>query len=99
VKPVADLAEKMAEITPGKLKKSFFGNGGAEAIEGAIRLAKRYTNKNEMIALTHSFHGRSLATLSITGNSARKKGGGHTCQVLHSPQLPTVIGAPLIARI
>ena len=86
VKPVADLAEKMAEITPGKLKKSFFGNGGAEAIEGAIRLAKRYTNKNEMIALTHSFHGRSLATLSITGNSARKKGGG--------PYLPGVAFAP-----
>ncbi len=86
VKPVADLAEKMAEITPGKLKKSFFGNGGAEAIEGAIRLAKRYTNRNEMIALTHSFHGRSLATLSITGNSGRKRGGG--------PYLPGVAFAP-----
>ena len=38
VKPVADLAEKMAEIAPGKLSKTFFGNGGAEAIEGAPKL-------------------------------------------------------------
>jgi len=86
VKSVADLAEKMADITPGRLKKSFFGNGGAEAIEGVIRLSKRYTNRNEMIALSHSFHGRSLATLSITGNSARKRGGG--------PYLPGVAFAP-----
>jgi len=86
VKPVADLAEKMAGITPGRLKKSFFGNGGAEAVEGAIRLAKRYTNRDEMIALSHSFHGRSLATLSITGNSARKRGGG--------PYLPGVAFSP-----
>jgi 4-aminobutyrate aminotransferase/(S)-3-amino-2-methylpropionate transaminase len=86
VKPVADLAEKMAQITPGKLKKSFFGNGGAEAIEGAIRLAKLYSNKNEMIALTHSFHGRSLAALSITGDAGRKKGG--------TPYLPGVAFAP-----
>jgi len=76
VKPVADLAEKLAGITPGRLEKTFFGNGGAEAIEGALRLAKQYTGKYEFVALQASFHGRSLATLSITGNSTRKKGGG-----------------------
>ena len=86
VKPVADLAEKMAEITLGNLKKSFFGNGGAEAIEGAARIAKRFTGKNEAVALTHSFHGRSYATLSLTGNSGRKKGGG--------PYMPGVAFAP-----
>jgi len=85
-KPVADLAEKLAAITPGKLKKSFFGNGGAEAIEGALRLAKRFNNKNEMVALTQSFHGRSYATLSLTGNSGRKKGGG--------PYMPGVSFSP-----
>lgn len=85
-KPVADLAEKLAAITPGSLKKSFFGNGGAEAIEGALRLAKRFNNKNEMIALTNSFHGRSYATLSLTGNCGRKKGGG--------PYMPGVSFAP-----
>jgi len=86
VRSVADLAEKLAGITPGRLKKSFFGNGGAEAIEGALRLAKRYTGKNEAIALTQSFHGRTYATLSLTGNAARKMGGG--------PYMPGVVFAP-----
>jgi 4-aminobutyrate aminotransferase len=74
--PVADLAEKMAQITPGRLKKSFFANSGAEAIEGAIKLAKLYTGKTELVALTHGFHGRTLGTLSITGNAGRKRRGG-----------------------
>ena len=81
VRPVADLTEKIATITPGRLKKSFFANSGAEAIERAIRLAKRYSKKNEMIALTHSFHGRTMTALSITGNSTRKRGGRHICRV------------------
>lgn len=71
-----ELAKRMAEITPGRLQKSFFGSSGAEAIEGALRLAKHHTGKNEIIALTHSFHGRTNATLSITGNSGRKLSGG-----------------------
>ncbi|MBW2716709.1 MAG: aspartate aminotransferase family protein, partial [Deltaproteobacteria bacterium] len=71
-----ELAKRMAEITPGRLQKSFFGSSGAEAIEGAMRLAKHYTGKNEILALTHSFHGRTNATLSITGNSGRKISGG-----------------------
>lgn len=75
-KPMADLAEKVAQITPGRLKKSFFTSGGAEAIEGALRMAKTYTGKHEFISLQASFHGRTYATLSITGNSARKKRGG-----------------------
>jgi len=85
-KPVADLAEKLASITPGRLKKSFFGNGGAEGIEGALRLAKRFNGKNEMIALTNSFHGRTYATLSLTGNCGRKRGGG--------PYMPGVTFSP-----
>lgn len=64
--PVADLAEKLAEVTPGRLQKTFFGNGGAEANEGAMRMAKQFTKRTEFIALQGSFHGRSLATLSIT---------------------------------
>ncbi|MBE3033534.1 MAG: aspartate aminotransferase family protein [Actinobacteria bacterium] len=86
VESVGALAEKLAEITPGKLQKSFFGNGGAEAIEGAFRLAKRYSGRNELVALESSFHGRSYATLSVTGNSGRKKGGG--------PYMPGVAFAP-----
>jgi 4-aminobutyrate aminotransferase / (S)-3-amino-2-methylpropionate transaminase / 5-aminovalerate transaminase len=76
VPTVGDLAEKLAEITPGRLQKTFFANGGAEANEGAMRLAKQFTKKQEFISLQGSFHGRSLATLSITGNKDRKRGGG-----------------------
>ncbi|MEZ5897753.1 MAG: aspartate aminotransferase family protein [Parvularculaceae bacterium] len=75
-KPVADLAEKMAAITPGRLSKTFFGNSGAEAIEGAMKLARLYTGKHEFIALHASFHGRSWGALSITGNKGRKQRGG-----------------------
>jgi len=76
VQPVADLAEKMAHIAPKGLSKTFFGNGGAEAIEGALKLARLYTGKHEFISLQASFHGRSFGALSITGNYARKKKGG-----------------------
>ncbi len=86
VPSVGALAEKLAEITPGALQKSFFGNGGAEAIEGAFRLAKRYSGKREFLAIESSFHGRSFATLSVTGNSGRKKGGG--------PYMPGVAYVP-----
>ena len=83
---VADLAEQLARISPGDLTKTFFGNSGAEGIETAVRLAKAYTGRHEIISLTHSFHGRTAGTLSITGNKARKTRGG--------PYLPGVAFAP-----
>ena len=67
-KPVADLAEKIAHIAPRGLTKTFFANGGAEAIEGALKLARLYSGKHEFIALQTSFHGRTWGTLSVTGN-------------------------------
>jgi len=76
VEPVARLAELMARIAPGRLKKSFFANSGAEAVEGALKLAKVYTGKTEFIALETSFHGRTWGALSVTGNSARKRRAG-----------------------
>jgi 4-aminobutyrate aminotransferase / (S)-3-amino-2-methylpropionate transaminase / 5-aminovalerate transaminase len=86
VRPVADLAEKIAHIAPRGLTKTFFGNGGAEAIEGAMKLARLYTGKHKFISLHGSFHGRSWGTLSITGNQGRKKRGG--------PYAPGVAFAP-----
>jgi 4-aminobutyrate aminotransferase/(S)-3-amino-2-methylpropionate transaminase len=74
--PAGELAKRLAEATPGRLKKTFFGNGGAEAIEGALRIAKQFTKRKEVVCLTMSFHGRSVGTLSITGNRGRKKGAG-----------------------
>jgi 4-aminobutyrate aminotransferase / (S)-3-amino-2-methylpropionate transaminase / 5-aminovalerate transaminase len=85
--PVADLAEKIAHITPRGLTKTFFGNGGAEAIEGALKLARLYSGKHEFVALHGSFHGRSWGALSITGNQGRKKRGG--------PYAPGIAFAPL----
>ncbi len=83
---VADLAERLAQIAPGRLEKTFFGNSGAEGIETAVRLAKAHTGRHEIITLTHSFHGRTAGTLSITGNKARKTRGG--------PYLPGIAFAP-----
>ena len=76
VQPVADLAEKLAHIAPRGLTKTFFGNSGAEAVEGAMKLARLYTGKHEFIALHASFHGRSWGALSVTGNMGRKRRGG-----------------------
>ena len=75
-KPVADLAEMLASITPGRLKKTFFGNSGAEAVEGALKLAKIFTGRTELVALETSFHGRTWGALSVTGNAGRKRKGG-----------------------
>jgi len=68
-----ELAEKLAKITPPRLQKTFFGNSGAEAIECAIKVARKYTRKYELIALMCSFHGRTIGTLSLTGQSGRRK--------------------------
>ena len=73
VLPTVKLAEKIAEITPPPLQKSFFGTSGAEAVECAMKLARKYTKKPEFIALMGSFHGRTLGTLSITGLAGRRK--------------------------
>lgn len=83
----AELAEKMAQIMPWPaLRKSFFANSGAESIEGAMKVARLYSGKHEIISLQASFHGRTWGTLSITGNQGRKKRGG--------PYAPGVAFAP-----
>jgi 4-aminobutyrate aminotransferase/(S)-3-amino-2-methylpropionate transaminase len=76
VEATADLAEKIAHVAPSSLTKSFFGSSGAEAIEGALKLARLYTGKYEFIALQAGFHGRSYGALSVSGSWTRKKGGG-----------------------
>lgn len=73
-KPIADLGERIAEITPGELDTSFFCNSGTEAVEGAIKLARKYTRSKEVIALEMSFHGRTLGSLALTGNKSYKQG-------------------------
>ncbi len=68
--PAADAGEKLVKATG--LSKVFFTNSGAEAIEGALKLAKKYGNKSgrsEIIAMEHSFHGRTIGSLSVTGTA------------------------------
>lgn len=66
-KPMADLAELMANITPGDLQYSFFGNSGTEAVEGALKLAKVHTGRSKIVSTINSFHGKTLGALSATG--------------------------------
>ena len=83
--PAAALGEKLAEITPGDLKKSFFCNSGTEAVEGAVKLARKYTGSTEVLALEMSFHGRTLGSLALTGNKSYKSGMAPTINdVAHS---------------
>jgi len=73
--PATRLARKLAEITPGNLQKTCFGNSGAEAVETALKVGRKFSRKHEIIALMCSFHGRTLGTLSVTGQAGRKNYG------------------------
>jgi acetylornithine/N-succinyldiaminopimelate aminotransferase len=68
------LAKLLAKISPHE--KSFFCNSGAEANEGAIKLARKHTGKGEIIAMNNSFHGRTITTITATGQPKYQKGFG-----------------------
>jgi 4-aminobutyrate aminotransferase/(S)-3-amino-2-methylpropionate transaminase len=73
--PAALLAERLYQILPGsEPKKTFFANSGAEAIECAMKIARKFTKRHEFIALQYSFHGRTIGTLSVTGQAGRRRG-------------------------
>jgi 4-aminobutyrate aminotransferase len=73
--PQAALAKRVAEITPGgKLTKSFFTNSGTEANETAFVTARLFTGNHEIVALRHSYHGRSAIAMQATGNSGWRMG-------------------------
>ena len=63
----ADAARRLAEITPGNLRKTFWCSTGTEAVEGALKLARLYTGKKKFISTINSFHGKTLGSLSVTG--------------------------------
>jgi len=66
--PVAvDAARRLAEITPGNLRKTFWCSTGTEAVEGALKLARLYTGKKKFISTVNSFHGKTMGALSVTG--------------------------------
>lgn len=81
---IVRFAEKLAEITPGELKKSFFTTSGTEADETAIFLAMQYTGKQEIIALRHSYSGRSFLAMSMTGHAPWRHIGTHISGIKHA---------------
>src|SRR5512147_2795471 len=71
-----DLARKLAEIAPGRLKKSLFCPGGAEAIGIALKLARMATGRHKTISMWDAFHGATLDTISIGGEAIFRQGIG-----------------------
>ena len=70
--PQLELAKKLNEILPANLTTSYFVNSGAEAVEGALKLAKRYTSRQEIIACHKSYHGSTHGALSVSGNPVKQ---------------------------
>jgi len=82
------LAEKLSQIAPGTAaRRVSFGNSGAEAIEGAIKLARYATGRDKLIAFFGSFHGRTMGALSLTARKAVQRAG-------FGPLVPGVVHAP-----
>ena len=79
-----NLAEKLAEITPGALQSSYFTTSGSEADDTAVMLAKTYTGSQEIVALRHGYSGRSATGMSLTGQSAWRVGGTHISGIKHA---------------
>jgi acetylornithine/N-succinyldiaminopimelate aminotransferase len=74
--PSVNLCKKLAGFLPKKLNVTFLTNSGTEAIEGAMKLAKRYTKKSNFIAAKNSYHGSTQGALSLLGVENQKKGYG-----------------------
>jgi len=71
-KPV-ELCKLLAEATPESLEVTYLVNSGAEAIDGALKLAKRYTGREEIISMKNSYHGNTHGALSVSGNEFHKR--------------------------
>lgn len=83
--PQAALARDLAELTPQrKLTKSFFTNSGTEANETAILAARCYTGSTEIVALRHSYHGRSALAMTLSAHSNWRLGGAPAPGVVHA---------------
>lgn len=72
-KPQVELASLLFSLLPENLNTVFYTNSGSEAVEGAIKLARRYTGRYEIISFKNSYHGSSAGALSLTGNEALKR--------------------------
>jgi 4-aminobutyrate aminotransferase len=85
--PVSRLAERIAATMPQGLDRVFFGNSGAEVIEGAVKLARKVTGRPAVVGFTGGFHGRTYAALSLTTSNVNYRVG-------HGPLVPDIHIAP-----
>ena len=66
-RPQVRYAARIAELLPGELSSVYFVNSGAEAIEGALKLAKRYTHRTELVSMRRAYHGSTQGAMSLMG--------------------------------
>jgi taurine--2-oxoglutarate transaminase len=110
--PRSTLARLLAEVTPGDLEMSFFTNGGAEANENAIKLARWYTGRNKIIARYRSYHGATAGSMTLTGDPRRWPAEPgipgvvrmfdpytYRCPAGHPDPCPVCTGAPHLEEI
>ena len=71
--PQLRLAEKLASVLPPSLQSCYFVNSGSEAIEGALKLAKRFTGRSKICSFINAYHGSSHGALSVMGNESFKR--------------------------
>src|SRR5437667_6843484 len=81
----SELARLIAEVTPGDLTMSFFTNGGAEANENAIKLARWYTGRHKIVARYRSYHGATAGAITATGDPRRWPSEPGIPGVVHVP--------------
>ena len=70
--PQVEYAAKVASLLPGGLSSLYFVNSGAEAVEGALKLAKRYTGRTELVSMRRAYHGSTHGSMSMMGGSRRR---------------------------
>jgi taurine--2-oxoglutarate transaminase len=106
------LARLLAEVTPGNLQMSFFTNGGAEANENAVKLARWYTGRHKIIARYRSYHGATAGAITLTGDPRRWPAEPgipgvvrmldpytYRCPAGHPDPCPVCTGAPHLEEI
>ena len=71
--PAVNLSKLLSDHLPKKLEKTYLTNSGTEAVDGAMKLARRYTGRSEIIAANKAYHGNTMGALSIMGYEERKQ--------------------------
>ncbi len=82
--PQVELATRLTELAPGNLRRAFFTNSGTEADETAVLSAQMYTGAQEVVALRHSYSGRSMLAMSLTAHKNWRIGGSHVAGIKHA---------------